>query len=132
MIRELLRDALLWLDPGGQAFWRLRRTLLAWITLACAGLILFSLQSRLHRLFFFLDWSGFFPGGALLQSVLPAVCYFALLRRRQPRAADVCLLWFGAGFLGYDRALAVYLGCFVMAYSVFSFWRHCLKDKDEA
>jgi len=185
VIRELLRGAALWLDPGGQAFWRLRRTVLAWITLACAAFILFSFHQRLRRLLFILDWFDLviheaghpifgllgcrwlmMAGGTLLQLLMPALFYFAFLRQRQPRSADVCLFWFGANFLGIgpyiadareqalpllgggehdwtylldslgllaqdDRigALAVYLGCFVMAYSVFSFWRHCLKDE---
>lgn len=120
-----MRELCAWLDPEGEAFWRARPTVLAWITTACGALIFFSVSERLRHVLFILDWFNLvlheaghpvfgllgshwlmLAGGTAMQLLFPAVFYFAFLRQRQPRSADFCLFWFGSNFLGIGPYIA--------------------------
>jgi hypothetical protein len=176
MLKEICR----WLDPQGSAFWRLRVTVLAWITILAAALIIFSAHEKARHILFVLDWCNvvmheaghpvfgilgnrwlMMAGGTLMQLLMPSLFYFYFLRNSQPKSADVCLFWFGSNFLGIGPyiadartqaldligggehdwtyllgslgllardtqigASATFIGCFVMAFSIYSLYIH--------
>lgn len=142
MLKEISR----WLDPQGRAFWRVRVTVVAWITILAAALILLSAHEKARRFLFIVDRCneallkagrlvfGLFgnpwltaAGGMLMPLLMPSLFYFCFLRRARPKSADVCLFWFGADFLGIGPRIgapAVFFGCFVMAFSLYGLYVH--------
>jgi hypothetical protein len=142
MLKEISR----WLDPQGRAFWRVRVTVLAWITILAAALILLSSREKARHVLFVVDWCNAAlreagrpvfgllgnhwlttAGGTLMQLLIPSFFYFYFLRRARPKSADVCLFWFGADFLGLGPPIgapAAFFGCLVMAFSIYSLYIH--------
>lgn len=114
----MMRGLLIWLDPRGQGFWRVRVTVLAWISIAAGTFIIFWERAPMRR---FLPplWCGW------LMPVF-AVLYLLLLRLRRPKTADACLFCLGVCFLGRGASTAGF-GCFVMAYSCYCFYYHLRK-----
>jgi len=120
-----MRDILAWLDPEGEAFWRLRFGPLQLTVLFAAAAALHSVRAVLDRALAIMIWFDLviheaghpifgllgnrwiaIAGGTLMQLLMPVLFYFSFLRQRQPKSADFCIFWFATNFLGIGPYMA--------------------------
>ena len=120
-----MRGPLGWLDPEGEAFWRLSFCPSRIALLAAAALALYAAREPLGRALSILNWFNLmvheaghpifgllgsrwigFAGGTLMQLLMPTLFYFSFLRQSQPKSADACIFWFGSNFFGIGPYVA--------------------------
>ena len=120
-----MRDMLDWLDPEGEAFWRLDFGPLPLALLFAAACALYAAREPLNRALSIMVWFDLiiheaghpifgllgsrwigFAGGTIMQLLMPLPFYFSFLRQRQPKSADFCIFWFATNFLGIGPYMA--------------------------